>query len=466
MIEFFLNGKPQRIEVSPHESVLELVRRLHLAGTKEGCGEGDCGACTVVIGEKTTQGVSYRAVTSCLMLAPQLDGKHLLTIEGLAQGETLHPIQQAVLDEHATQCGFCTPGVVMSLLGLFLSHEHPNEDALRQALEGNLCRCTGYVSIKNAADYLREANLTKRLAGKIRPAFLDEIEPKLSNRSVSVEKDGKSFHAPRTFDELNSLIEKIPNYRLLNGGSDVVVAMKKHHVPMEHLIDLSRLEGMKEISIEPDQIRIGGGATLAQIKEATREALPALSEALGSMASHQVRTLATLAGNLGNASPIADTAPLLLAADATLVLQGQSTREVPLSEFYEGYKQTKLQPGEWIREIQIPRTGFLHFEKVSKRRAVDIATVNGAIALSLEGKKVKEARVAFGGVAATPVLAPRAAQALIGKELTVEAAQEAARVALEDLAPLSDVRGSKEYRRQLIEGILIKHVLAALSLEG
>ncbi|MGE5708351.1 MAG: FAD binding domain-containing protein, partial [Bacteroidota bacterium] len=340
---------------------------------------------------------------------------------------------------------------------------------LRQALEGNLCRCTGYVSIKNAAEYLREARLTERLAGKIRPAFLDEVESKLSAcsvRSVSVEKDGKSFHAPRTFDELNALLKRIPHYRLLNGGTDVVVAMKKHHVPMQHLIDLSRLEGMKEIAIEPEQIRIGGGATLARIKEATEEVLPALAAALGQMASHQVRTLATLAGNLGNASPIADTAPLLLAADATLVLQGETTREVPLSAFYEGYKQTNLQPGEWIREIKIPRKGFLHFEKVSKRRAVDIATVNGAIGLSLDGKKVKDARVAFGGVAATPVLAPRAAQALIGKELSVETAQEAARVALEDLAPLTDVRGSKEYRRALIEGILTKHVLAALSWEG
>lgn len=466
-IVFYLNGRPQRLEVEPHQTVLELIRgALGLSGTKEGCGEGDCGACTVLVGFPEENRVHYRAITSCLMLACQLDGKHLVTVEGLEQNRELHPIQQAVIDSHATQCGFCTPGVVMSLLGLYLENPGPNHAEMLGALEGNLCRCTGYVAIKSAGESLQLPQIT----GQMRPAYFDAVDQSLLLQKpvlLSVAKGDKGYHRPTTREELVSVLEGLQDCRFMSGGTDLVVAMKKHGLSIGHLVDLSGIEEFKSIQVSEHEVSIGASAKLSDI-QALKKELPPLAEAIGKMASHQVRTLGTLAGNLGNASPVADSAPILLAYDARLVLgSARGTREIPLSEYYQGYKKTALGDREWIERIVIPRkVSFVNFEKASKRRNVDISTTNGAIGLTLDGRAIRQARVAFGGVGPVPLLAPQTSEYLQGKEYSLEVARAAAQVALKEVTPIDDVRGSAEYRRALVEGLMLKHYLACAQAMG
>lgn len=466
-IDFYLNGKPQRLEVEPHQTVLEIIRgALGLSGTKEGCGEGDCGACTVLVGFPQENRVHYRAITSCLMLACQLDGKHLVTVEGLEQNRELHPIQQAVIDSHATQCGFCTPGVVMSLLGLYLENSAPTEAEMLGALEGNLCRCTGYVAIKSAGESLKLPQIT----GQMRPAYFDAVDQSLLSQNagmLSVTQSTKGYHCPTTREELVTLLGTLEDCRFMNGGTDLVVAMKKHGLSVGHLVDLSAISEFKSIQVTDSEVSIGASTKLSEI-QALKNELPALAEAIGKMASHQVRTLGTLAGNLGNASPVADSAPILLAYDARLVLGSRrGTREIALSEYYQGYKKTALGDKEWIERIVIPRTiSFVNFEKASKRKNVDISTTNGAIGLALEGRSIRQARVAFGGVGPVPVLASQASEYLEGKNYSLEVAQAAAQVALKEVTPIDDVRGSAAYRRALVEGLMIKHYLACAQAMG
>lgn len=467
-IRLYLNGRPREADVSPNETALELFRdRFGLRGTKEGCGEGDCGGCTVVIGEVRHGAVRYRPVTSCVMLAAQLDGTHVITVEGLAKGDLLHPIQQAILDAHATQCGFCTPGVVMSLFALLLDNPAPTEEDARAALEGNLCRCTGYSAIRKVADELRQIPLPGK-GTPIRPDYLEAVEQALLAEqqvsSLSVGGESRSYHAPRTRSEALAILQELgPKATLINGGTDVVVALRKRHAPWHHLVDIGRLEGLQALKVTPEFVEIGGAVRLAEAADGLGKVLPCLSQVIRTMCSEQVRSLGTVAGNIANASPVADTVPLLLVLGAVLCLDGlRGPREVPLEAFFRGYKDTVREAGEWIASIRIPRPQglFIHFEKVSKRRELDIASVNGAIALALDGSEIRSAKVAFGGVGPTAILAQKTSSFLEGRSWSLKTAEEGAAIAMEEVCPISDVRSSAWYRKTTAGNILIKHFLA------
>lgn len=473
-IHFFLNGNLKEIQVKAETTVLELLRNnLELKGIKEGCGEGDCGACTVVIGEVREGSVHYKSVTGCLYLAAKLEGKHLITIEGLAEKGKLHPIQEAILSAHATQCGFCTPGVSLSILALYLERSNPTKEEFRRYLEGNLCRCTGYEAIRKVPEYLKELSVC---SGDIRPGYLLAVEEKqLSHlqEDIFIDDGKNAYYSPVSEENLLEFLRDQKeltaggNFKYINGGSDIVVGIKKRSQHYRLLVDLSRMDSLQFIaqanSLQAKELILGGGVSLSRVIDSTKDIFPEFSDTVQRMCSEQVRSSATVAGNIVNASPVADTVPLLMAVDTTLTLQAQAgERKVPIRSFFHGYKQTENRAEEWIKAITIPlgEYNFIHFEKVSKRKEVDISAVNSAIALKIEKGRITKADVACGGVGPTTLYLPKTSRYLEGKEMREETFLGAFEVIAAEATPIGDVRGSAEYRKAVMQNLLLKHYLA------
>jgi len=465
-IDFYLNGVPRSVSVRPDTTVLEMLRNnFGLNGIKEGCGEGDCGACTVVVGELSGGKVRYRPVVGCLHLAARLEGKHLITIEGLADKNTLHPIQQAVLSTHSTQCGFCTPGVILSLLALYLENPAPGPEDIRRFLEGNLCRCTGYIYMRNIPDEITRISVDK--AG-IRPGYLDAVERLMASRradDVLLAEGPRRYFSPVSVESLKVFLKENSgsDVKFINGGTDVMVGVKKRHQIHGLLIDLSRIESLKAITASRGFLAIGGGVSLARAAEFSKDCLPPLSDTISRMCSEQVRSLATVAGNIANASPVADTVPLLMVLGAALKLDGPAgERTVPLKDFFQGYKKLAMKPSEWISSIEVPLGGFsfVNFEKATKRRELDISAVNSAIALKMDGGMMTDVRVACGGVGPVTQMMPDTAAFLEGKKFSEDVFEKASEVAYSEASPISDVRGSADYRRTMLKNFVIKHCIA------
>lgn len=455
-----LNGDPIEIEVPPTMTLLELLRdELGLCGTKEGCAEGDCGACTVVLLDpEAAGGPRARAVDSCIMLAPMVDGRQLWTVEGLARDGAPHPAQQAVVERLASQCGYCTPGVVMSLVEA--CHRSDTGDAPLARLDdqmcGNLCRCTGYRPIREAAFELAGC----RPADAIAEALAD---PAPVAAAAALAHGEQRWFAPEGWDALWAAIAEHPEHRLVCGGTDLGLDVTQRGARPGCLISLERLPELRALKAPADGPLVIGAATpLSDVEAWAERELPVLARMLRFFGSRQIKHRATLGGNLCTASPIGDTAPVLLALGATLVLRSaQGERPVPIDEFFLAYRQTALAPGEILARVEIPRPQrdtLLGAYKVSRRREMDISAVSGGFALRLEEGVVGEARLAFGGMAATPARAARLEAALIGQPWSEEAL-EAALPALEaDFTPLDDHRASAWYRRtvaaNLVRGFL------------
>ncbi|TWT35900.1 4-hydroxybenzoyl-CoA reductase subunit gamma [Posidoniimonas corsicana] len=448
-----------------------------LTGTKVACAEGDCGACTVLVGrpDPATRRLVYQAIDACIAFVYQMDGAHVLTVESLAVDRQLSDVQQAMVDCHGSQCGFCTPGFVMALHGLRANQPSSglSEEELRVGLSGNLCRCTGYAQILEAAhsiescaaepldDRYDAAQIATDLAARCR-------ESVHVNAGPSAESNGKpqtttapvEAFVPATLQELIAARAARPDARLVAGATDLGVQHNHGKIAPQSVIVMSRVPELNRLDVDEHELVIGAAVTWRQIEQATADALPEYSRLLSRFGSPQVRHAGTLGGNLANASPIADSIPLHMVAESTLRIAGpDGSREVPIEDFYLGYKELDLHADEVLESVTTPLPGpevQLTLHKVSKRRDMDISTVTAAFWLDMQGQTIREARVALGGVGPVVVRARRAEAALQGQRLSLDAMRRAGRAARDEVAPISDVRGSAAYRLQLVENLFVK----------
>jgi len=448
-LRFVLNGEPTHVgEADPNLTLLEWLRQSGASGTKEGCGEGECGACAVaLVGRDGSGRATYTAVNSCLLPLACVDGQTLVTVEGVADGERLHPVQEALIAHGGSQCGYCTPGFVISM---FCEYYRPDRsEADPEAVSGNLCRCTGYRPIVAALHSLR----------KPAPDDARLRTPALEPRTHG--EQSARFLRPRTLSELFAQRAAAPEATLLAGGTDLMVEVNQRHRRFATLISLAAIGELRRFSLGPSELVLGAGLTLSELELSLREhAAPPLLTALWPLfSSRLVRNRATLGGNLATASPIGDAAPCLLALDARLTLASpRGQRSVALCDFFTGYRQTQCAPDELIVSVHIPLPSapLQRFYKVSKRKLDDISTVAGAFALSLDERRVATLRVAYGGVAATPLHAGALEQLAAGRPWNRETL-ELLLAALEPLAsPLSDQRGSAAYRKAMMGRLLEK----------
>ncbi|HVO38039.1 MAG TPA: xanthine dehydrogenase molybdopterin binding subunit [Spirochaetia bacterium] len=453
-----INGRPVVVEDAlPATTLLDYLRTHGYTGTKCGCGEGDCGACTVALVDRDAAGkTTYRAINSCIALLPMFAGREIITVDGLADGDTLHPVQSHMVREYGSQCGYCTPGFVVSLFEAYYRTDCRDSRQLSDQLSGNLCRCTGYRPIRDAA--LAALEERDGSDGR-RDPFKERLgRPVRAPLALRYEAEGEKFFRPDNLGELLSLLHSNPGARLVAGATEIGVDITKKFASFPFLISTEGVAELTQIRSTQKEWRIGGGATLTAIEEAVAPEYPSLARMLRVFASRGIRNRATMGGNLATASPIGDSAPVLLTMDASLLLASESAeRVVPFSGFFLGYRKTALQPGEIIKEIIIPRGGpgpglarREDFLKVSKRRELDISIVAAAFSVDVDSAGiVRRARLAYGGVALTPGRAEEAEAALEGRSFADarEAVSESLRARF---MPIDDVRGSAAYRRGLI----------------
>ncbi|KJY75205.1 xanthine dehydrogenase small subunit [Vibrio nigripulchritudo] len=452
MISFLLNQSVQHIEdLSPNTTVLQYLRtQLRKTGTKEGCGSGDCGACTVVLGEVVDGRLVYQSVNSCLTFVSSLHGKQLITVEDLKDPSgCLHPVQQAMVEFHGSQCGFCTPGFIMSMFALLKNKPKVTKHDVMEALSGNLCRCTGYRPIVDAA-------LSLNSNQNLRDQFSALEEKTIAHlNQLSAQKGELTFgnfqsYLPTSTDELASLLVANPDARLVAGGTDLALEVTQFHKPIQTLISLASVANMKECKLVDDSLVIGANVTLSNAYQALSQHFPDFGELLHRFASLQIRNQGTLGGNIANASPIGDSPPLLIALGAKVALRcGNETRTLLLEDYFIRYKVTAQKPGEFIESIHIPLLQPEHtFKayKLSKRLDDDISAVCGAFNLTIQNGKVTRACIAFGGMAEIPKRAKHCENALIDQDWNENSILDAMKMLVDDFEPLSDFRATREYR--------------------
>ncbi len=442
---FLLNGETVTVDSAPTETLLDWLReRRGLTGTKEGCNEGDCGACTVMVRDPK----GAHALNACILFLPQLEGKSVVTVEGLAAPDgTPHPVQEAMVAHHGSQCGFCTPGFVMSMATAHLNGARDHDDQLA----GNLCRCTGYAPIIRAAEAIEDTPV---------PAHLT-LPVDQSQDPVPGEGMFPDAVCPRNADQLAAWYDANPEATLVAGATDVGLWVTKQLRDLAPVAFLNRCEDLKTIEVGSEDVRIGAMASLSDVMEAIKPMHPDFAEMIRRYGSTQVRNAATVGGNIANGSPIGDTPPALIALGADLHLRkGDERRTMPLEAFFLEYGKQDRAPGEFVEAVSFQRQqDRLKCYKLSKRFDQDISAVCGCFNLTIENGIVKTARIAFGGMAGTPKRASGVEAALVGKPWSDETVRHAMGAFREDYTPLSDMRASADYRLVSAENMLLRYFL-------
>lgn len=448
MTQFLMNNRLHNVAGLPADTtVLQFLRRdVGRCGTKEGCASGDCGACTVVLAQVDGEKLHYQTVNACLTFVSALHGKQLITVEDLKHRGELHHVQQAMVDNHASQCGFCTPGFVMSLFALEKQQQSFEREQVRHALSGNLCRCTGYRPIMDAAQQVCEQPQADPF---------DRAEQQTLQQLKGIEQT----QGPKNIEALAAYCLANPDARLVAGGTDLALEVTQRYQRLPNLISLNAIPELQQVSLTETELLIGAAAPISRCMALVEQAFPDFGLLLARFASQQIRNQGTLGGNIANASPIGDGNPVLLALGATLVLRrGAVQRHLPLEQFFLGYKKTALQPGEFIEQIRIPRNSdsarHLRVYKVSKRREDDISAVCAALQIEVRQGVVVHVRIAFGGMAEIAKRAAHCEAQLLGQPWQLATIERAAKALEQDFSPLSDFRASREYRMQVAKNLL------------
>ena len=454
-IEFILNDELIKINnVDTNVSVLNYLRiDKRLTGTKEGCASGDCGACTAIIAELKNNKLEYKAVNTCIMFLYSLHGKQLITVEHLSNSK-LHPVQQSMVDNHGSQCGFCTPGFVMSMFGMYKDKVKPSNQNIDEYLAGNLCRCTGYNSIKKAAkkmySYGRKDKFSKNENKIIK------LLKKIKHNDILISKNNNKFYIPSNLKNLIKYTQNNKQYKFVTGGTDIALEVTKKNNTINSLIYLGNNKDLNYIKIKRNYINIGSATPINKIIPILKKYYPSFAEMFDRYGSTQIRNVASIGGNLGSASPIGDSLPALLALNTKLILQSKNQRLLDIKKFFIAYRKTALKNNEFIKEIRIPilKNHIFKCYKISKRIDDDISSLFVAYLMKLKNNIIIDINIAYGGMDSIPNFAFKTQKYLIGKEFNLKNIDKSKQMIEKDFTPLTDVRASSTYRKLVSKNLM------------
>ena len=458
LISFIHNNRIVKIKnPNPNETLLNYIRTsLKKTGTKEGCAEGGCGACTVVVGELKGHEISYSAINSCITFLPTLQGKQLILVEDLILKDgSLHPVQQAMVDYHGSQCGFCTPGFVMALFSMYKKYSEFNEEVIKDSISGNLCRCTGYQPIINAAKSLKNKN---DYFGANKQNTVNLLK-KISNKSIAIYTNNKKYFAPKSIQELKKIIKKNSDAVFLSGGTDLSLSVTKERKSINSIIYMNSVRDLSYIKNNNQYIEVGASTPLIDLEDYIKKYYPDFTKILKRYGSPQIRNVGTVAGNIATASPIGDCLPLLLSLNAQVVLQDiKKTKILNLDNYFISYRKTQLKKGQFIQAVRIPlfKNNIFKAYKISKRFDDDISSVCAAFNLEIVKNKVKSIRIAYGGMAAVPKRAISCEKVFLNSFFTEDILSKGKEALKKDFKPISDMRASGLYRMEVAKNLLEK----------
>jgi len=443
----------------PNETLLNYIRtKLKKIGTKEGCAEGGCGACTVVIGELKNNEINYKAINSCITFLPTLQGKQIIIVEDLVSKDgSLHPVQEAMVNYHGSQCGFCTPGFVMTLFSMFKKYSKFDDNIIKDSIAGNLCRCTGYKPILNAAKSLRNKNKIDDFS-KNKKITINLLK-KINNNSVKIYKKGRKYFAPRYIKELKKILKKNTDAQLLSGGTDLSLVVTKERKDISSIIYMNSIKELNYIKNNNEYIEVGASTPLIEFESYIKKYYPDFTKILKRYGSPQIRNVGTIAGNIATASPIGDCLPLLISLNAKVILQDfKKSKILFLDSFFINYRKTQLRKGQFIHSIRIPifKNSTFKAYKISKRFDDDISSVCAAFNLEIVKNRIESIRIAYGGMAVVPKRAIFCEKILLNSLFTQENFSKAKEALEKDFKPISDMRASSLYRMEVAKNLLEK----------
>jgi len=460
IVKFLFNDKIFELSnPDPNQTILNFIRtELKKTGTKEGCAEGGCGACTVVVGELNKNNIEYKAVNACISFLPFLNGKQLLVVENLISKEgKLHPVQEAMVKCHGSQCGFCTPGFVMSLFSMYKNHGNYNNELIKDSISGNLCRCTGYRSIIDAGKSLNKISKIDQFSKNKTKTI--KLLKKINSKNIFITNQDKKYFSPKTIKDLKKIIKKNPNANFLSGGTDLSLKVTKERKDIQNIINLKDIKELDFIKKNKKFIEVGAATPLIKFEKFIKKHYSDFNSVLKRYGSIQIRNVGTIGGNIATASPIGDTLPVLLSLNAELVIETLKNRKIlSINEFFISYRKTKLKKGEFIYSIRIPlyKNNIFKAYKISKRFDDDISSLCASFNLEINNNKIKNVLIAFGGMAEIPKRAKICEKSLKNKHLSIDVFLKARNYLEKDFNPIDDMRASKDYRLEVAKNLLIK----------